>query len=47
MPLRYRVASLFAAYFFGLGLFLPFFPLVLAEAGLGAAEIGSCLPCRC
>jgi hypothetical protein len=43
MPLRYRVASLFAAYFFGLGLFLPFFPLVLAEAGLGAAEIGSLL----
>jgi PPP family 3-phenylpropionic acid transporter len=43
MPLRYRVAGLFAAYFFGLGLFLPFFPLVLAEAGLGATEIGSLL----
>ncbi|WP_051242351.1 MFS transporter [Stappia stellulata] len=43
MPLRFRVAALFAAYFFGLGLFLPFFPLVLAEAGLGAAEIGSLL----
>ncbi|WP_306029791.1 MFS transporter [Stappia sp. MMSF_3263] len=43
MPLRARVAALFAAYFFGLGLFLPFFPLVLAEAGLGAGEIGTLL----
>lgn len=43
MPLRARVAALFATYFFGLGLFLPFFPLVLAEAGLGAGEIGTLL----
>lgn len=43
MSLRYRVAALFAAYFFGLGLFLPYFPLVLAEAGLSPAEIGTVL----
>jgi len=43
MSLRYRVAALFAAYFFGLGLFLPYFPLVLAQAGLSPAEIGTVL----
>lgn len=35
-----RVAALFACHFFGFGLFLPFFPLVLEFRGLTAAEIG-------
>jgi len=35
-----RVAALFACHFFGFGLFLPFFPLVLEFRGLSAAEIG-------
>lgn len=43
MQLRTRVAAFFAAQFFGLGLFLPFFPLLLNEAGLGAGEIGTLL----
>ena len=43
MLLRHRVAALFATYFFGLGLFLPYFPMVLEEAGLRAAEIGAVL----
>lgn len=43
MPLHARVAAIFAAYFFGLGLFLPFFPLVLSEAGLSPGEIGTLL----
>lgn len=43
MPLSARVAAIFAAYFFGLGLFLPFFPLVLASSGLSAGEIGTLL----
>lgn len=43
MPQGHLVASLFAAYFFGFGLFLPFFPLVLRDAGLGAGEIGTLL----
>ncbi|SOB89217.1 MFS transporter [Stappia indica] len=43
MPLHARVAAIFAAYFFGLGLFLPFFPLVLSNAGLSPGEIGTLL----
>lgn len=35
-----RVAALFACHFFGFGLFLPFFPLVLEFRGISAAEIG-------
>ncbi|TYC48637.1 MFS transporter [Rhodobacterales bacterium] len=35
-----RVAALFASHFFGYGLFLPFFPVVLGFRGLSAAEIG-------
>nr|WP_319382910.1 MFS transporter [uncultured Roseibium sp.] len=35
-----RVAALFACHFFGFGLFLPFFPLVLEFRGVSAAEIG-------
>lgn len=35
-----RVAALFACHFFGFGLFLPFFPLVLEFRGVTAAEIG-------
>ncbi|WP_417670831.1 MFS transporter [Roseibium sp.] len=35
-----RVAGLFASHFFGFGLFLPFFPMVLESRGLGVAEIG-------
>ncbi|MEP1932978.1 MAG: MFS transporter [Roseibium sp.] len=35
-----RVAALFACHFFGFGLFLPFFPLLLGFQGLDAAEIG-------
>jgi len=35
-----RVSGLFASHFFGFGLFLPFFPLVLGLQGLSAAEIG-------
>ncbi|MET1411353.1 MFS transporter [Roseibium sp. HPY-6] len=35
-----RVAALFACHFFGFGLFLPFFPLVMEFRGLSAAEIG-------
>ena len=36
----YRVSALFAVHFFGFGLFLPFFPVVLESRGLSAAEIG-------
>jgi len=35
-----RVSGLFASHFFGVGLFLPFFPVVLGFRGLDAAEIG-------
>ncbi len=35
-----RVSALFAGHFFGFGLFLPFFPVVLGFRGLSAAEIG-------
>ncbi|TYC65000.1 MFS transporter [Stappia sp. BW2] len=35
-----RVSALFASHFFGVGLFLPFFPVVLGFRGLTAAEIG-------
>lgn len=35
-----RVAALFACHFFGFGLFLPFFPVVLEFRGLTAEEIG-------
>jgi MFS transporter, PPP family, 3-phenylpropionic acid transporter len=35
-----RVAALFACHFFGFGLFLPFFPVVLEFRGLSAVEIG-------
>jgi len=35
-----RVSGLFASHFFGFGLFLPFFPVVLELSGLNAAEIG-------
>lgn len=38
--LSVRVGGLFAAHFIGLGLFLPFFPLVLEARGLTVAEIG-------
>ena len=38
-----RIGAIFAAYFFGLGLFLPFFPLVLAGAGHDAVDIGTLL----
>jgi PPP family 3-phenylpropionic acid transporter len=38
--LSFRVAALFACHFFGFGLFLPFFPVVLETRGLSAAEIG-------
>lgn len=34
------VSALFASHFFGFGLFLPFFPLVLAARGLSENEIG-------
>jgi PPP family 3-phenylpropionic acid transporter len=43
MPQGYLVSGLFAAYFFGFGLFLPFFPVVLRDTGLTAAEIGTLL----
>ncbi|MHA7777664.1 MFS transporter [Roseibium sp. M-1] len=39
-PLSVRVSGLFASHFFGVGLFLPFFPVVLGFRGLSAAEIG-------
>lgn len=39
-PISARVAALFAGHFFGYGLFLPFFPVVLEFRGLSAAEIG-------
>ncbi|MBO6755906.1 MAG: MFS transporter [Roseibium sp.] len=32
--------ALFACHFFGFGLFLPFFPLVLEDRGLSLAEVG-------
>jgi PPP family 3-phenylpropionic acid transporter len=35
-----RVSGLFASHFFGVGLFLPFFPVVLGFRGLDATEIG-------
>lgn len=35
-----KVAALFACHFFGFGLFLPFFPLLLEFRGVSAAEIG-------
>ncbi|MBN9671440.1 MFS transporter [Roseibium aggregatum] len=35
-----RVSGLFASHFFGFGLFLPFFPVVLELGGSSAAEIG-------
>ena len=34
-----RVSALFASHFFGVGLFLPFIPVVLGFRGLTAAEI--------
>ncbi|MXN63680.1 MFS transporter [Stappia sp. GBMRC 2046] len=38
-----RTGGFFAAYFFGIGLFLPFFPLLLSANGHGPAEIGTLL----
>lgn len=35
-----RVSALFAVHFFGYGLFLPFFPVILEVKGFTAAEIG-------
>ncbi|GAA0773656.1 MFS transporter [Roseibium denhamense] len=35
-----RVSALFACHFFGIGLFLPFFPVVLELRGLNAQQIG-------
>ncbi|ADZ69918.1 MFS transporter [Polymorphum gilvum] len=35
-----RVSGLFAVHFLGMGLFLPFFPLVLAARSLSVSEIG-------
>ncbi len=35
-----RTGLVFAAFFFGMGLYLPFFPLMLAERGLTPVEIG-------
>jgi len=35
-----KVGALFASHFFGFGLFLPFFPLVLEADGLSAQSIG-------
>ncbi|MBA5777725.1 MFS transporter [Stappia sp. F7233] len=43
MGLNFRIAAIFAAFFFGTGLFLPFFPLVLAQNGFTSAEIGTLL----
>ncbi|MAA97497.1 MAG: MFS transporter [Stappia sp.] len=43
MTQGHLVASLFAAYFFGFGLFLPFFPVVLRDSGLSPGEIGTLL----
>jgi PPP family 3-phenylpropionic acid transporter len=43
MTQGHLVASLFAAYFFGFGLFLPFFPVVLRDSGLTPGEIGTLL----
>ncbi len=40
MGLSGRVGALFASHFFGFGLFLPFFPVVLESRGLSVAEIG-------
>jgi len=40
IPISVRVSGLFAGHFFGFGLFLPFFPVVLGLRGLSAAEIG-------
>ena len=40
IPISARVSGLFAGHFFGFGLFLPFFPVVLGGRGLTAAEIG-------
>ncbi|WP_422377212.1 MFS transporter [Roseibium sp.] len=40
IPISARVSGLFAGHFFGFGLFLPFFPVVLGVSGLTAAEIG-------
>jgi len=40
LQLSTRVAALFACFFFGTGLFLPFSPVVLEFHGLSAAEIG-------
>jgi len=40
MSLPARVGALFGAHFFGMGIFLPFFPVVLAEKGLTSSEIG-------
>ncbi|MTI45298.1 PPP family 3-phenylpropionic acid transporter [Roseibium hamelinense] len=38
--LNLLVGALFASHFFGFGLFLPFFPLVLQERGLSVQDIG-------
>ncbi|MTH97796.1 MFS transporter [Roseibium sp. RKSG952] len=38
--LNLRVGALFASHFFGFGLYLPFFPLVLEDRGLSLADIG-------
>ncbi len=38
--LSVRVSGLFAVHFFGYGLFLPFFPVVLEHEGFTAADIG-------
>lgn len=39
-PIGARVSALFACHFFGFGLFLPFFPVVLGLEGLSPVEIG-------
>nr|WP_246476100.1 MFS transporter [Roseibium litorale] len=38
--LSLRVGCLFASYFLGFGIFLPFFPLVLKDRGIPVEEIG-------
>lgn len=43
MSASLRIGTIFAAYFFGMGLFLPFFPLVLSGAGHDAVDIGTLL----
>lgn len=38
--LSVRVGALFASYFLGFGIFLPFFPLVMKDRGIPVEEIG-------